>query len=201
MTGSNIISRFNLQVDDSSELSTDEGIALANQVYFTIAQDRDWEWLKNTATGTTSTSVPYISLPTGFRKVLPNKDNRSVVFIGTDYEEYEVIPFSSRRDYRDQSGYCYIDITNNRLVFTKQPTEAKAVEYDYIKNPTAITTSTEPLVTSDQFGNLIAYGMAAEFNPIEQTEKSISYQRENTTKYESLLNEFRLEDAEIKLSI
>ena len=201
MITSNIIARFNLQVDDSSQLSSDEELALANEVYVDIANDRPWEWLKTAYTGTSSISVPYIALPSDFKEILPNKDNVAVVFVGTDYSEYKVIPFSSRRDYRDQDGFCYLDIANSRLYFTLQPTTAKAIEYDYIKRPATLTTGTAPLVTTDQFGNLIAYGMASKFNPIEQSEKASSYQKENQTEYYRILSDLRMEDVNSKLSI
>lgn len=201
MIASDIISRFELQIDDASELSSDESLALANEIYSDICNDRDWEWLKATATGTTSITVPYIALPSNFKQIIPNKDNRAVVFVGSDYSEYEVVPFSSRRDYRDQDGFCYLDMVNRRLYFTLQPTAAEAIEYDYITLPTALTTSTEPIVTTDQFGNLVAYGMAAKFNPIEQTDKTVSYQKENRIEYLRILSDLALEDANIKLRI
>lgn len=201
MITSEIISRFELQVDDASELSSDESLALANEIYNDIANDRPWEWLKKTATGTTSTSVAYIALPSDFKELSPNKEGKSVIFVGTDYSEYQVVPFSSRRDYRNQDGFCYIDIATSRLYFTLQPTSAKAIEYDYIHRPTALTLSTAPLVTTDQFGNLIAYGMAAKFNPIEQTDKAVSYQRENQGLFLTMLSDHRLEDANIKLGM
>lgn len=202
MQASNIIARYNLQVDDASQLSSDEELGLANEVYVDIANDRPWEWLRSTATGTTSTSVPYIALPSDFKEMTMNKDNVSVVFVGTDYSEYKVVPFASRRDYRDQDGFCYIDVPNSRLYFTLQPTSAKTIEYDYIKRPTAMATATaSPLVTTDQFGKLIAYGMAAKFAPIEQTEKGASYQKENQVEYYKMLSDLRMEDVNIKLSM
>jgi len=201
MISSDIIARYNLQVDDASELSSDEELSLANEVYTEIANDRPWEWLKSTATGTTSTTVAYVALPADFKELSPNKDNKSVIFVGTDYQEYLVIPFSSRRDYRNQDGYCYIDVPNQRLYFTLQPTSAKAIEYDYIKVPAALTLNTAPLITTEQFGKLIAYGMAAKFNNIELTEKDKSYQPENKSQYDKILSDLAMEDAKIKLSI
>lgn len=201
MIGSDIIARFELQVDDASELSTDESLALANEVYVAICDDRPWEWLKTTATGSTSTSVPYVALASDFKSLTPNSEGYSVIFVGTDYQEYRVVPFSSRRDYRNQDGYCYIDVPNQRLYFTLQPTSVKAIEYDYIKRAAALTLSTAPLVTTDQFGKLISYGMAAKFNNIELSEKDSSYQRENAREYFSILSDLQIEDANIKLSI
>ena len=194
-----IIKRFNLQVDDSSELSSDEELALAQEVYEDIQNDRPWEWLKEEATGTMSTSVDYIALESDFKNISQNSENRSIVFVGDDNSEYRVIPFSSRRNFRDSSGFCYIDIPNQRLVFTLQPTEAKSVEYDYIKIAPALTTSTAPLFTGHD--NLISYGMAAKFNPIELSDKATSYRKENKSEYNNMLSDMRYEDANIKLSL
>lgn len=200
MISSEIIARYNLQVDDASELSSDEELDLAQEIYDEVANDRPWEWLKVTATGNTSTTLPYIALPADFKELSFNKNNESIVFVGTNFQEYQVIPFSSRREHRDQDGFCYIDIPNQRLYFALQPTSVKAVEYDYIKRPAALTLSTAPLVTSSQFGNLIAYGMAAKFNSIEQSDKETSYRKENEGRFYSLLSDFRLEDCNIKLA-
>jgi len=200
MTSDTIIERFHLQVDDSSEMSTSEEFALLNQVYTDVQNDRPWEWLRATATGTTSTSVPYIALPSDFKEMTQNKDNKTVVFVGTDYAEYIVIPFSSRRDYRNQDGYCYIDIPNSRLYFTLQPTSAKTIEYDYIKIATTLVTGASPLVTSENFGNMLAYGMAEKFAPIEQSNKATSYAPENRVTFSSMLQDLAIQDAQIKLS-
>ena len=200
MTTQEIITRFQLQVDDASELSAAEELDLANEVYTDIQNDRPWEWLKKTYTGSTSTSVPYVSLPTDFAYILQNIDGKAIVFIGTDYQEYEVIPFSLRRNYRDQDGFCYIDISNSRLYFTKQPTEVKSIEYDYIKVASALTLNTSPIFR-EGFHKIISYGMAAKFNPIELTDKDVSYQKENRIEYLKMLQDMAVEDANIKLSV
>lgn len=199
MIGSEIIEDFNVQVDDASELSSAEELVLLNKVYKEVANDRPWEWLKVTATGTTSTSVPYIALEADFKEMALNKDNQSVVFVGTDYQEYKVVPFSSRRDYRDQDGFCYVDVPNQRLYFTLQPTSAKAVEYDYIKRPADITTATSPLFNST-YHPIISYGMASRFPSIEQAEKGSSYSKENRDEYLRILSDMQMEDSTIKLS-
>jgi len=225
MTWDDIIQRFHLQVDDSSELSSDEELALLNQVYREVQNNRAWEWLKTTWTGTTSTSVPYIALPSDFKMLSPNFNNLegysnvwvpigyysnvfpgnignvSVVFIGTDYTPYQVIPFSSRRNYRDASGYCYIDVPNQRLYFTSQPTSAQSVEFDYIKRATDLTLNTEPLF-NDAYHEVLAYWMAAKFDPIQLTAKDgTNYMTDNQRQYASILEQMQMEDAYIKLSI
>lgn len=200
MTGTEIITKFNLQVDDSSELSDAESLDLANDVYQEIQDDRDWEWLRSTFTGTTSTSVPYIALPTDFKKLSVNKDNKSFILVGTSYREYTVVGFQQRREHRDQDGFCYIDIPNQRLYFTKQPTSAESVEYDYIKVATSLTTSTEPLFR-DGFHKIISFGMAVKFNSLELSDKATSYRPENKSEYVDILETMRVEDAQIKLAL
>lgn len=199
MTGTEIIAKFNLQVDDSSELSSTETLDLLNDVYTDVQNERPWEWLKSTYTGTTSTSVPYIALPSDFKLVAPNKENKSVIFVGTDYAEYIVIPFAERRNHRDQDGYCYVDIPNQRLYFTLQPTSAKAVEFDYIKVAAALTLATSPLFR-EGFHKVLAFGMAAKFPALEQSNKATSYGSENATTYGQLIIDMALEDAETKLA-
>lgn len=200
MTSDAIIERFNLQVDDSSELSTSEEFALLNQIYTDVQNDRPWEWLRTPYSGTTSASVPYVALPSDFKELTQNKDNKTVVFVGSDYAEYIVIPMESRRDYRNQDGYCYIDIPNSRLYFTLQPTSAKAIEYDYIKIATALVTGASPLVTTSNFGNMLAYGMAEKFTPIEQSNKATSYAPENRVTFGSMLQDLAIQDSQVKLS-
>ncbi len=205
MTTEEIIAKFNLQVDDASELSSEEELDLANDVYTDVANDRDWEWLKKTFTGVTSASVPYIALPADFKKVMPNYavDNygdMSVVFVGAEFSTYKIIPFSSRRDYRNQDGFCYIDIPNQRLVFTLQPTSAKAVEYDYVSIPEALVIDESPIFRS-AFHKIISFGMAMKFPSIEQANKATSYANENTREYMKILSDMAVEDANIKLSI
>lgn len=223
MTWEDIIYRFRLQVDDSSELSSDEELALLNQVYKEVQNNRAWEWLKTTYTGTTSASVPYVALPSDFKMLCPNFNNLegysnvwvpigyysnvfpgnignvSVVFIGSTYTPYQVIPFSSRRNYRDASGYCYIDIANSRLYFTSQPT-ADSLEYDYIKRASDLTLATSPLF-NESYHDVLAYWMAAKFDSIQLTSKNESYQRENEVQYLQLLQSMQMEDAQVKLSI
>ena len=198
LTTAEIISRYNLQVDDASELSSDEELALANEVYNTICNDRPWEWLKRTYTGVTSTSVAYVGLLLYFKELCQNSYNKSVVFVGTDRSEYLVVSLSSRRDYYNTDGYCYIDIPNQRLYFMKQPTEVKAIEYDYVSYPTALTTATSPLFNS-RYHEMVSYGMAAKFSNIDQEDKSKSYKNDNKKEYDDFMFGLRTEDANIKL--
>lgn len=95
---------------------------------------------------------------------------------------------------------CYIDFSTNRLYFIVQPTSALSVEYDYIKNGTALTTANSPLFPT-QFHDIVSYWMAAKFDPIQQTNQAESYQRINKQLYDEKLSRLRMLDANQKTQL
>ena len=95
---------------------------------------------------------------------------------------------------------CYIDFSTNRLYFIVAPTSPLSVEYDYIKNGESLTLATSPLFPA-QFHDIVAYGMAAHFNSIEQTNKAESYQDINRREYNRILSSLRLLDANQKTAL
>lgn len=228
MTWQELIDRLFLQVDDLSQLSTAEALVQINEIYWDVQDDRDWEWLRTSYSWTTSTSVPYVALPADFKNMCPNYmtsiglnfgnvgvpvgwtwnmysssvsgANSSVVFVGTTFSPYLVIPFSQRNNYRNASNVCYIDIPNQRLVFTLQPTSAQAITYDYIKVAADILIGTSPIFRA-WLHNILAFGAAARFDNLQLTDKASSYQRENQSLFDKGLSSLRLEDANIKTSL
>lgn len=191
---SQIITDFHLYIDDMTELSSVEELALLNRVQNNVCNEKVWEFLKTTGTGNTSTSVDYIALPSDFAYLTDNHNytdssyeaSRPVVFIGTEYSPYPVISWSDRRQYRDQQGFAYIDIVNSRLVFTKQPTTVKAVEFDYIKTPAVLTTS-DNIAIPDRFAPILFHGMCIDDFIIQMSDKAKSYKNEHEAKYKSYL--------------
>lgn len=113
-------------------------------------------WLRKSFSGTTSSTVPYVSLPTDFKTLSSQYDGVSIVYVGTQPRKYRVISYDNRRDYTNTDGYCYIDIPNSRLVFTKQPNAAETLEYDYICVAPLLTASTSPLFT-ENLHDVISY--------------------------------------------
>jgi len=194
MTKSDIITRFHLQYDDMSELSTQEESDLFDQIYTKVCTDRPWEFTRKVATGTQSTTVPYIALPADFAYLLQNANgeqvdteaNYPVIYVGTQYTPYKVVTFADRRRYLNKDGYAYIDIVNSRLYFTLQPTSANVVEYDYCATPVAITNNNSPAFPA-RFHDIIYYGMTVDANIIAMSDKAKSYAPENQQKYDDYL--------------
>lgn len=197
MLTSEIIEKFNLYVDDSSELSSSEELDLANKIYKKVLNFKDWEFLKKAHTDTMSTSVDYIALPADFRSIAINyelyDEPAQVIFVGTDYEPYRIIPFSNRRSYRNQKGYAYIDARQSRLYFTKQPDEAKSIEFDYIYKPDDLTLATSP-VFSEDYHDIVYHGMVLDFYSIDMTPKGETYDSENQAAYVDYLEAMSEDD-------
>lgn len=207
MNLSTIIQNFELYVDDLTELSTAEETTLANKIYHRICADRPWEFLKTSATGTLSTSVPYVSLAADFSFFVPNTqysdsvtnydNSTAAVLVGANYTPYRIVNWSDRRQYRDQQGYAYLDLANSRLYFTKQPSTAESFEYDYIKVPADLTASDEP-VFPDRFHAMIYHGMAIEDDIIQRFDKARSYAGENAAMYKKYLDDMAMWNARLQ---
>ena len=186
MTKLELITKAQLYLDDTSDLSTTEWSDLFDKMYRKVNSDRPWEGTKKEGAGTMSTTVPYVALASDFLFLTQNYNStdsselavRPVVFVGTAYEPYDVVSWSDRRSYRDQSGYAYIDWTNMRLVFTKQPASAEAVEFDYHGQNTALTDGQSPWFPAE-YHDLLVHMMVADDFVIQQSDKAKSYRPEN----------------------
>lgn len=207
MTLAEIIERFHVLVDNQSELPTDVEEAIANEEYQNICSDRPWEFLKTSATGTLSTSVPYVALPDNFASLCENNQETGtvgvqgdmgakVIFIGSNYNPYPVVNWSDRRQYVNQEVF-YIDIANNRLYKAKQPTSADSYEFDYLKVPETLTSGTSPIFPA-RFHEIIAYKMAVRDDVIQRFERARSYLAENQAKAQEKFNAMCLWNANLR---
>jgi hypothetical protein len=175
MIASEILTKFHLQVDDQTELSSDEELALLNDVYQEWAFERAWNILKTSVTGTIVNNE--ITLPSNFAYIYNNRNyadqntysNLPVIFVGATYDPYYIINFDERRQYRDQKGYAYIDYANNKIVFTATPSDT-SYEFDYIKVPTTLTLADSP-VFPERFHKKLAYDMAIQDSIIQMSDK------------------------------
>lgn len=186
MTKSEIITKAQLYLDDTSELSTQEFSDLFDKMYRKVNADRPWEGTKKEASTTTSASVPYVALESDFLYLTANHNftdssyeaNRPVVFRGANYSPYKVVSWSDRRQYRDVENYAYVDFANSRLYFTKQPTVVEAVEYDYHAQQAALSNSESPWFPAE-FHDMLYHFMVSDDFMIQHSDKAKSYASEN----------------------
>lgn len=200
MTSSEIINKFELQVSDVTELSTAEELYILNRVYNKVMSSRPWEILKTPYSGTMSgsgTDGMYITLPSDFaffsqnaqytNNTISYQGNESpvVIFVGSNRTPYYVVNYSDRVQYLGKTGYAYLDIANNKIVFTGTPV-SNTYLFDYIKVPATLGSTDEPLIP-ERFQDILVYGMAVEDTILQLSNKAESYAPENQAKYDSML--------------
>ena len=211
MTGSEIIADFELYTSDMTELSSTAELALLNKIHQRVCAYRPWEFLKKTASGTLSTSVPYVALPSDFGNFsennqwtnnaigIENNASAKVVFIGSGFTPYQIVNFSDRRQYYNQNNIAYLDYANQRLVFTVQPASALSYEFDYIAIPADILASESPIIPT-RFQPVIYHGMVADDNIIQLSDKARSYREENLGRYNDYLKDMSYWNSQLLLN-
>lgn len=186
MTGTEIVTDFELQVDDGTELSSVEELRILDRVYQKLAASRPWEWTKKPAALTQSTTLPYVALPSDFLSFVQNYDHATdnyygegpVAIVGASLTPVRIVPFSTRNQYVNDPRAAYIDFANQRLVFMVQPTAANSVAFDYHAVPAAITANTSPLFPAS-FHPMLVHGMAVQDFILQLSDKARSYAPEN----------------------
>ena len=211
-TGAQIITTFELQVNDITELSAAEELALANRVYYRVCRAKVWEFLKTNVSGSLLSDANgyYITIPDDFAFFVINNESTDnsvgisnnaspkVVFIGSNYQPYQVVNFSDRRQYRLRDGFCYLDLANSQIRFFTTPSAGTTYDFDYIKVPTALTTSTSPVFRSD-FHDIISIGMAVENDVLQLSDKAKSYKQENQNLYDGFMSDMEYYNAQLQL--
>lgn len=186
MTGQEIITDFELQVSDLTELSSVQELALLNKVYGKLLGGKPYEVTKRQASGSLSTSVPYIDLEDDFLSLVANHNytgpgefaNRPVIFVGDGYQPYKVVSWDDRRQYRNDTNAAYVDIRASRIYFTIQPASALSYEYDYHAIPDALTLATSPIFPA-YLQPILVHLMATEDFVLQLSDKAKSYAPEN----------------------
>jgi len=196
MITSEIISKFELYVDDTTDLSTVEELALANKIYFKVCDERPWEFLKKEWTDATDGSN-FRPLPDDFSYFFENnsytennesvEDNKSSKVILVGGLKYILVNWSDRRQYSNRNNYCYVDFANNRLYFSIAPASGLPISADYIKVPPELSANDSPLFPA-RFHHIIYHGMAVDDMVIQLFDKARSYADANHKMYESYLS-------------
>lgn len=195
MLKSETLKKFHLYMDDTSELSSTEEEELYDKVVQMISSNRPWEKTKEVFSGTTDGTTT-LALPSTFGFLVQNSNHtdssydaeRPVVFVGPNNDEYKVVSWSDRRQYRDQTNICWIDVANDTLEFAVAPSSGLAVEFDYHGIPADIATSASSWIPA-RFDHIIFHGMCVDDFVIMHSEKAKSYQSDNQKMYDKYLDD------------
>lgn len=203
MLASEIIAKFELWVDDGTELSASDELDLLNKVYFDVFTERPWEFAKKSFSGTINGTS--ILLPTDLAYICENgsySDSQRVnviensspklIWVGNSY--FILINWSDRKQYEGKQGYCYIDIVNKTLVFTTSV--SGTITYDYVYFPIALTINDEPLFPA-VYHPVLYHLMASDDYIIQQFDKAKSYSNENEQKASYWLNKMQMWNANL----
>jgi hypothetical protein len=202
MTKAETITKFELYMDDTSELSTSEAGDLYDRILYKVSRARPWEKLKKAYSGTASGTT--LALPADFQYVVQNANYTEssesaegpVVFVGPDYTPYKLVSWSDRRQYRDKTNVCWIDPVNEVLEFAVAPATGLAVEYDYLSSP-AIPLTTESSWIPTEFDDILYFGMCVDSYIIQQSDKARSYQNENQKMYDASMEDLAYWNSEL----
>jgi len=199
MNGAELITAFELYIDDSSELSESEELNLCNKVYHKILDDRHWEFLKKEDTGAIAGTT--IALPADFKCLTENdlttnnsieiNNNARPIGVYIDDMFYQTINWSDRKKISDNQ--CYIDLQANTIVFPNSM--SGTYSFDYIYTPDDLTTATSPVFPA-RYHAMIAHGMTAEGFAYQLFDKNRSYAGDNMAMYQSYLDDLAMYNSE-----
>lgn len=206
MIASDIITEFELQVSDVTELSTSEELKILNRIYRRVCRKRPWEFLKTFVTETilTDATGSYMALPANFSWFIPktydieNNSPLATFSIGSNYSPFQLVDYDDRLSYAGRSGYAYLDRVNSKIYFTGSTPPTGTYTFPYIKSVTDLTAADTPLIPTD-FQDILIYGMATENSVLQLSPKATSYAPENRNLYEETLSDLELWDAQFKI--
>lgn len=213
MLASAVISTFEQYVDDTTELSSTQELALLQKVFAHVWAERPWEFAKTSVSGTFALTTPNIPKPADFHSFLENnqysdntqgiENNASpkVIFIGSAYTPFQVINWSDRRQYRNQSGYAYLDLPNSGISFTMTPAATDTYEFDYKKLAPSLTTGTDlSTYFPADFHDLLYHGMAIDDEICLRFPRAQSYAPDNKAKFDSILADMAMWNAALNVN-
>jgi hypothetical protein len=182
-TTQEIITAFELFIGDETELSSQEELNLVQKIYNKVLASEEWEFLKKEAAGTVSGTT--INQPSDFDRLTTDQN----IYLGTNQQQINIVPFTERRLYRNANGYAYYDAKNEQLVFTF--TQNNTYSYDYIYVPPQLDTVSSNPVFPARFYDMLYHGMCVDSDIINLSDKARSYAKENQFNYESILNDMK----------
>jgi hypothetical protein len=204
LTGQEIIQRFEMYTDDTTDLSSDEEILLANDKLRVIYMEQPWEFLRRSKAGVIE-SDGKISVPSDFDELMENYSEdpsvseplTKVVYIGSEKAPYFVIPMG-QRNANNYSNVCWYDPSTGKITFVQSPGTGVAYEFDYKTSPEDIAVGTSPKLPAD-FHPMIVFAMLVDEEIIKKSEKARSSMEINQVQYQRYMKNLKLRDARFKL--
>jgi hypothetical protein len=199
MTGQQIIDDFDKLTDEMSELSAAQKLALAENKYRDVLNDRDWEFLRKVASVTIASSeVDLSGLSDSFRNFAENDKektgHRFGFWIGTSF-----YPVVNMQDRRTHDAMSYFDLANTKIVLPSglSSLNGSTASVDYFYKPAALAVGTSPIFNSD-YHKVISYLMAGEHYLIDQTEAGRNQKQVYDSLAQDVLEDMQYEDDQYK---
>lgn len=204
LTGQEIIQKFEMYTDDTTDLSSDEEISLANDKLRVIYMEQPWEFLRRGKTGAIEGDGK-ISVPTDFDEFVENFSDdpnvseplQKVVYIGSSKQPYFVIPMGQRNALQG-SNVCWYDPSTSKITFAQSPGAGASYEYDYKTSPDDITVNSSPKLPAE-YHPMIVFAMLIDEEIIKKSEKARSNMDINQIQYQRYMKNLKLRDARFKL--
>lgn len=192
MLGSEIIKKFELYTDDTTELAEQEELDLANKVLRKVYDIMPWEFLRKNATGViTAAGIP---CPADFLHLMPNYSDdltsslpdTAVVYVSG--QPFKVIPMASRFGANIANNTCWYNPSTRYIEF-KQSMAGASYNYDYKFLPDDISLTTEPIIPTSHY--LVVYGMLIDDSIILKMDKAKANLSENSAFYADNLTDLK----------
>ena len=171
-TTQEIIEKFEEYIGDATALSSVAEVELADKIYQTILGESEWQFLIKEATGSVNGTT--IAQPADFKSLLSNP----FIYLGDNYNPFQVVPFQERRVYRGTNNTAYYDARLEQFVFIRDVNNTYS--FDYIYQPDALDTSGSNPVWPARFNYAIVHLMCIDSDIMELSEKARSYAPENS---------------------
>lgn len=204
LTVQEIIEKFELQVNDLTELASQEELDLLNDKIQDVALEHVFESLKKNATGAlaldATTGLYYITKPTDFSIFVENNNYTEnnvnndidqaakVIFVGANRQPFRIVNYSDRMQYRNTSGVCWLDLTVDKIFFPVAPSDTSYYSFDYTMVPPVLTLTTDkPTWIPNRFRKMLWFAMATDNEILQLSSKANSYAADNRAKYQDTL--------------
>ena len=204
LTGQQIIERFELYTDDTTDLSSDEELILANDKLRLIYMEQPWEFLRRKKTGVVE-SDGKITVPVDFDELMENYSEDptisepllKAIFVGRQRSPYFFVPMG-QRNANQFSNVCWIDPSDGKINFAQSPGTGASYEFDYKTSPDDIVVGTSPKLPVE-YHPMIVFSMLIDEDIIKKSEKARSNMQDNAVQYQRYMKNLKLRDARFKL--